>query len=149
MFGGIEVQAIKFVSDGFNNWRAGESRIKMHENNNGHRQAMLTFESRQKGAGRIDYLAAKQIEDGRRYWRQILKRLIDILKFLAMRGLALRGTDEIIGSVHNGYYLAIIELLVKYDGLLANHVSNYANRGKGHVSYFSSTICEELLQLMG
>ena len=66
-----------------------------------------------------------------------------------MRGLALRGTDEIMGSVHNGNYLAIIELLVKYDGLLANHVSNYANRGKGHVSYLSSTICEELLQLMG
>ena len=65
-----------------------------------------------------------------------------------MRGLALRGTDEIIGSVHNGNYLSIIELLAKYDGLLANHVNNYANRGKGHVSYLSSIICEEQ-QLIG
>ena len=56
---------------------------------------------------------------------------------------------EIIESVHKSNYLGIIELLAKYDGLLANHVSNYANRGKGHVSYLSSTICEELLQLMG
>ena len=39
---------------------------------------MLTFASRQKEAGRIDYLAAKQIEEERRYWRQILKRLIDV-----------------------------------------------------------------------
>ena len=82
LFGEIEVQATKFVSDGFDNWRAGESRIKMHKNNNGHRQAMLTFASRQKEAGRIDHLAAKQIEEKRRYWRQILKRLIDVLKFL-------------------------------------------------------------------
>ena len=76
-----------------------------------------------------------------------MKRLIDVLKFLAMRGLALRGTDEIIGSVHNGNYLDIIELLGRYNGLLTNHVNNYTNRGKGHVSYLSSTICEELLQL--
>ena len=62
----------------------------MHKNNNGYRQAMLTFASRQKEAGRIDYLAAKQIEEERRYWRQILKLHIDVLKFLAMRGLALR-----------------------------------------------------------
>ena len=39
-------------------------------------------------------------------------------------------------------------MLAKYGGLQANHVSNHANRGKGHVSYLSSTICEELLQLM-
>ena len=71
----------------------------MHENNNGHRQAMLTFTSRQKEAGRIDYLAAKQIKEERRCWRQILKGLIDVSKFLAVRGLALRGTDEVIGSV--------------------------------------------------
>ena len=120
----------------------------MHKNNNGHRQAMLTFASRQKEAGRIDYLTAKQIEEERRYWPQMLKRLIDVLKFLAMRGFALRGTDEIIGSVHNGNYLGIIELLAKYIGLLAKYVSNYANRGKSHVSYLSSTICEELLQLL-
>ena len=126
----------KFVSDGFNNWRAGESRIKMRENNNGHRQAMLTFASRQKEASRNDSLPAKQIEEERHYWRRILKRLIDVLKFLAIHGLALRGTDEIIGSVHNGNYLGVIELLAKYDGLLASHVSNHANGGKGHVFYF-------------
>ena len=40
-------------------------------------------------------------------------------------------------------------MLAKYDGLLANHVSNCANRGKGHISYLSSIICEELLQLIG
>ena len=88
MFGGIEVQATKFVFDGFNNWRAGESRTKVHENNNGHRQAMLTSVSSHKEAGPTDYLATKQVEEERR-WSQILKRLLDVLKFLAMRGLAL------------------------------------------------------------
>lgn len=79
LFGGNAVQATKFVSVGFDNWRAGESRIKMHESSDGHREAMLSFASRQREAGRVDYLAAKQIEEERCYWRQIVKRLIDVL----------------------------------------------------------------------
>ena len=149
LFGGNAVQGTKFVSGGFNNWRAGKSRIKMHENSDGHREAMLSFASRQGEASRVDFLAAKQIDEKRCYWRQIVKRLIDVLIFLAERGLAIRGTDEVIGSAHNGNYLGIIELLAKYDTLLASHIKDYANRGKGHVSYLSSTICEELVQLMG
>ncbi|XP_076806126.1 zinc finger MYM-type protein 1-like [Clavelina lepadiformis] len=149
LFGGNAVQATKFVSGGFDNWRTGESRIKMHESSDGHRKAMLSFASRQREAGRVDYLAAKQVEEERCYWRQIVKRLIDVLIFLAKRGLAIRGADEIIGSPHNGNYLGIIELLAEYDTLLASHIRKYANCGKGHISYLSSTICEELVQLMG
>ncbi|XP_076812876.1 zinc finger MYM-type protein 1-like [Clavelina lepadiformis] len=89
LFGGNAVQATKFVSGGFDNWRT------------------------------------------------------------AKRGLAIRGADEIIGSPHNGNYLGIIELLAEYDTLLASHIRKYANCGKGHISYLSSTICEELVQLMG
>ena len=87
LFGGNAVQATKFVSVGFDNWRAGESRIKMHESSDGHREAMLSFASRQREAGRVDYLAAKQIEEERCYWRQIVKRLIDVLIFLSERVL--------------------------------------------------------------
>ena len=95
LFGGIEVQAAKFVTDGFKYWKSGESRIKMRENNNGHRQAMLIFANRQKEPGRIVNLAAIQIKEERRYWRHILKRLVDVLKFLAMRGFALRAQTRL------------------------------------------------------
>jgi len=46
-------------------------------------------------------------------------------------------------------YLVIIELLAQYNTLLARHIRKYANRGKGHISYLSSTICTELVKLMG
>lgn len=149
LFGGSAVQENQFVSGGFNDWRAGKARMNMHERSNGHREAMLSFASRQREVGRVDFLAAKEVEEERSYWRQILKRLIDVLVFLAERGLAIRGANEIIGSAHNGNYLGIIELLAQYDAVLASHIRTYANRGKGHVSYLSSTICEELVLLMG
>ena len=40
-------------------------------------------------------------------------------------------------------------MLVEYEPLLATHIKGHANEGTGHVNYLSSTICEELIQLMG
>ena len=59
-----------------------------------------------------------------------------------------RGTDEIIGSKHNGMFLGILELLAQFDPFLAQHITEHANRGAGHTSYLSKTIYEELIILI-
>ena len=66
-----------------------------------------------------------------------------------MRGLAFRGDDEIIGSQHNGNFLGSLELISQFDPFLLEHLKNYGNPGKGQVSYLSSTICDELIAIMG
>lgn len=63
--------------------------------------------------------------------------------------LAFLGKDEHIGSAHNGNYLGIVELLAEYDPFLAQHIQKYGNQGKGHASYLSSSICKEVIDLMG
>ncbi|XP_065662638.1 uncharacterized protein LOC136085275 [Hydra vulgaris] len=65
------------------------------------------------------------------------------------RGLAFRGDNEIVGSPHNGNYLGILELPSEFDTFLAAHIKMHANKGRGHTSYLSSTICEEIINLMG
>ena len=70
------------------------------------------------------------IERESKYWREVLRCIIDLIVFLSTRGLALRGHDENIGSFHNGNFLAIIELLSKYDPL-ATHIEKYGNKGHG------------------
>ena len=55
-------------------------------------------------------------------WREILKRIIDIVLFLGERGLAFRGSSQRIGSADNGNFLGLIELLSKYDPILKVHV---------------------------
>ena len=47
----------------------------------------------------------------RRFWRNVLERLIDIALFLSERNLAFRGSEEVLGSPHNGNFLGIFELL--------------------------------------
>ncbi|XP_042214598.1 uncharacterized protein LOC121861102 [Homarus americanus] len=41
------------------------------------------------------------------------------------------------------------ELLAEYVDFLGQHIQNHANRGTGHTNYISSTICEEIVRLMG
>lgn len=97
---------------------------------------------------RIDKELVKQMESEIEYWTEILKRIVAVIRFLAERGLPFRGTNEVIGSPDNGNYLGIIELLAQFDPLLKGHLINYANKGRGNVSYLSKTICEELIDLM-
>ncbi|XP_068205280.1 uncharacterized protein [Palaemon carinicauda] len=95
--------------------------------------------------GTIDH-EMTQVAQAEDYWRSVLKRLVSVLLFLCERGLAIRGDDQIIGSVHNGNYL---DVLSEYDDYLKQHIQKHTNRRRGHTSYLSSTICDELIQLMG
>ena len=79
------------------------------------------------------------------YWKEVLRNLVSVVTFLVTRRLALRGSNEVFGSGHNGNYLGCLELLSEYDPFLAQHIEKYGNRGRGNPSYLSSTICEEFV----
>jgi hypothetical protein len=98
---------------------------------------------------RIDMQLEQQCNLERDYWVKILDRAVATLKFLAERGLAIRGSNEDIGSSSNGNFLGIMELISKYDPFLAEHIRKNVNQGRGHTSYLSSTICEEIILIMG
>ena len=83
------------------------------------------------------------------YWRDVLKRVVAVVKFLSSRGLSFRGDNEILGSQHNGNYLGSLELISKFDPFLSEHLKRYRNTGKGNPSCLSATICDEFVPLMG
>ena len=71
-----------------------------------------------------------------------------MIKFLSSRGLAFHGSSELFGSPQNDNFLGILELLAEYNIFLAEHIRKRVNKGKGHVSYFSSTVCEEFIDVL-
>ncbi|XP_023247673.1 uncharacterized protein LOC111643719 [Copidosoma floridanum] len=89
-----------------------------------------------------------QYEDQKKYWIKVLKRITDVIKFLACRDLAFRGDNQILGSKHNGNYLGILELLSEYDTFLKEHISCHGNKGHGVTSYLSANICKEFIESM-
>jgi len=44
--------------------------------------------------------------------------------------------------------LGILEPIAQYDTFLSDHMKNHGNRGSGHTNYLSSTICEEIFDII-
>ena len=105
----------------------GGEQITAHENSAGHRDAIIALRTRKSMGATVDAALVKQYQNEVEYGRELLKRLIDVIKFLCERGLAFRGKDELIGSAHNGNYLGILELLAEYDPFLAQHIQKHGN----------------------
>uniref|UniRef100_UPI00358E3B13 uncharacterized protein n=1 Tax=Myxine glutinosa TaxID=7769 RepID=UPI00358E3B13 len=143
--------AIQLATDGFCDWKHAGDRLKEHEMSNAHVEALIALTQRGTDKGRIDSELAAEAERQSSYWVRVkvLKRVTSVIQFLCERNLAFRGSNEIVGSAGNGNYLGLLELISKYDDFLAEHIQQNADRGSGHTSYLSSTICEELLSLMG
>lgn len=144
LFGGKSV----FATIGFNNWKKAEHRISTHENSAVHRSNILAMKQRGEVLGRIDHKLIYQVETERQYWKNVLLRVVAVVKALASRGLSFRGDKETFGCPQNGNFMMALELIALFDPFLANHISNYGNPGKGHTSYMSFHTYEQFISVM-
>ena len=117
-------------------WRKLYDRVPEHEHRVFHRQHYLEWHTAERrlliGSG-IDTHIEKEIRSEVEKWREILKRIIDVILFLGERGLTFRGSSQRIGSVNNGNFLGIIELISHYDPILREHVKKVAeSQTSGH-----------------
>ncbi|XP_065651158.1 uncharacterized protein LOC136079351 [Hydra vulgaris] len=137
-----------FVKSGFYNWKKAKQTIFGHENSKEHIQCMIKWIEFIKQNTHVYEYMVSQIKGEFNYWSAILNRIVAVIRFLAGRGLAFRGHNEVIGSSNNGNYLGMLELLTQFDPVLKQHIDTFANKGKGNVNYLSKTICEELIDIM-
>lgn len=133
---------------GFNDWK-NVYRIDEHEKSAEHRNNAATFISRSTILGKIDTELHSQYVSEKLYWENVLKRVVSVVKFVCTRELAFRGTEEKFGSLKNGNFLGLLELISEYDNFLDLHIKRFGNPGSGNVCYLSKTICNEFINLMG
>ena len=81
--------------------------------------------------------------------KNILHRVVNVVKFLARWDLTFRGSEKEIGSQTNGKIWGIIELISQHDPFLAKHLVKCGNLGSGKTSFLLKNIFEELIHLMG
>ena len=137
-----------YFNRGFDDWKHGHEKVEAHSKSPQHRKAISSVIIRSKIGCRVDKALMKEMETERKYWREVLTRVVDVRKLICERGSPVRGKYETLGSVHNGNYLGIMELLSKYDPFLARHLDKYGNKGSGSTSYLSHSICGELIIIM-
>ena len=77
-----------------------------------------------------------------------MERISAVICTFAERGLLFRGDNEQFGSLNNGNFLGLLELVAKFDPFLLANINRYGNSGSGNPSYLSKTICEKMIQLI-
>ncbi|GFV65435.1 zinc finger MYM-type protein 1 [Trichonephila clavipes] len=96
----------------------------------------------------VDKQLQEQIKKDIEYYHNVLKRVIAVVKYLAIRGLAFRGTEEVFGS-HKGNLMGALELLAEFDPFIREHIEQRELRPKSSTSYLSKTIYEQIIEVMG
>lgn len=140
-----------FSNNGFNDWQHLNPYIPDHEKSKSHLNNFITWKELEKGLHMgvsIDSEFEKSITKEKEKWRNILKIIIDVILFCSKINLALRGTTEKIGDLNSGIFLQLIELISQYSPVLAQHVQE-VRQSNFHTSYFSPTIQNEIIVLLG
>ena len=130
----------------------GKKSENKHEENPYHRKAFVEWKEFQRkvheeDGGDIDEALLRQLEEEKDRWRAVLKRILDVIRFLASQNLALRGHLETQNSENRGNFLELLRLLAKYDPVIRNHLIRNRENPRS-VSYMSHDIQNEFISLL-
>ncbi|CAK8542871.1 unnamed protein product [Lathyrus sativus] len=141
----------QLANEGYSDWSHVGARIKEHELGMEHVKNMTTwYEYRQRlqKFQTIDKTTQRLIEKEKDHWKNVLKRVISIVKFLAKHNLAFRGSKEKLYEDSNGNFLGLIEMLAEFDPIIQEHVRRVTTQ-KVHTHYLGHKIQNELISLLG
>jgi len=83
-----------FANFGFCNWKKCEEKLRQHENSINHKNCVIKMKYRGNKLGRIDSQLILQVETEIKYWKEVLTRIVAVVKSLSCRGLSFRGHND-------------------------------------------------------
>ncbi|XP_065653026.1 uncharacterized protein LOC136080337 [Hydra vulgaris] len=95
----------------------------------------------------IDTKHREMINKERKHWREVLKRIFNVIKYLAEHNIAFRGSNSKIYERNNGNFLGLIEMLATFDPVFQEHVRRIQS-SEIHDHYLGANIQNELIQLL-
>ncbi|XP_025206361.1 zinc finger MYM-type protein 5-like [Melanaphis sacchari] len=141
----------KLALEGYNDWRHCTQMLKGHETSKNHLTAYSTWlelSLRLKKTKTIDDVNQRILESECRHWNEVLQRIMSVVQFLGHQNLAFRGSSDQLFKHNNGNFLKLIELMAKYDSVMAEHVRRIINSKKNISHYLGKDIQNEMINLL-
>jgi len=132
------------ASSGYNDWRNAAQRLKRHETTHRHIISMthwMEIEVRLQKSKTIDNHMEEAIKKEKKYWRDVLVRIIAVVKTLAEQ------TKEKVDDPNSGNVLAFIRMIGGFDLVMKEQIRR-ANKGEIHCHFLSHKIQNELIELL-
>jgi hypothetical protein len=95
----------------------------------------------------IDREIQQQINTEKEHIRQVLFRIIVVVKFLAKHSLAFRVTNEKLYSDQSGNFYSCIEMIAEFDLVIHDHLRRIQNKDTRY-HYLSDMNQDELVLLL-
>ena len=133
-----------FSTNGYLNWVHAARDISSHETSREHFDSMRLYLANRQNANcgsTIERTLIFQLNEEIQHWRDVLRRFLSIIRFLAEHDIALRGTGghKRLGDPKNGPFLGLVEMMSLYDSVLASHLSRVQTK-QIFTYYMSKTI---------
>ncbi|KAK9053417.1 hypothetical protein SSX86_030051 [Deinandra increscens subsp. villosa] len=140
----------KLAKEGSNDWRNIAIKLKNHESSNEHRinlSRWIELETRLGKNKTIDEQTQDRINQEKEYWKNVLTRIIAVVKALGKSNLAFRGKKEKLNQENNGNFLTMIEMLGEFDPVMQEHIRK-VNNNEIQNHYLGHNMQNELIDLL-
>ncbi|XP_075702536.1 zinc finger MYM-type protein 1-like [Rhinoderma darwinii] len=131
-------------------WKNLSRNLASHEKTEYHERAFLKWkdlETRLRLNVTIEDTKKELIASETQHWQNVLKRLIVLIRTMAVQNVAFGGRSQKLYEANNGNFLKFVEAMAEFDAVLDKHLKRITNHSV-HTHYLGSGTQNEIVQLL-